>query len=815
MFTLRLLGGVALENERGPLSGRSVQKRRLALLALIALSPGRTISRDKLVAYLWPEGDTEQVRHLLSVALHELRKALGEALMTRAGDLRLSEDFRSDVEMFEGALSAGDSSQAISVYGGPFLDGFYLSDAPEFERWVEEERKRLEGRYCTALEDFAAEQTQAADYKAAVELCGRLVVMDPYNSRRAIGYMQALARAGDRAGAIQHARVHEIMLREEFGMEVGAEIAALAARLRDEQSAPASSLLNTGFRTNAPGDAAPEGPRERVVTPDDALARAGDSWNVPDGPESRDPVVLQAFPSSSISPPSQRQRRRAASSGNGPRRRRRRRHSLYAALGLVLLFSVAAVSWQLREKPAERLTSIAVLPLTDLSPASDNEFFSDGLSDEITNALASIEGLKVAARTSAFSFRETNRDIREIGRALGVRSVLEGSVRRDGDAVRIFVRLVDAGSGFDLWSRTYDRTVSDILAVQGEIARAVATALEVRLTGGEAAIGRMSTDDPEAAELYWLGRYQWHRRTGEGFQRALEYFGRAVARDSTFAAAYSGLADVYALLGAYDYGVLPPDTAMPIARAMLDRALELDPSSAEAHAALGNLRFVYEWDVAAAEADFARAIALKPDYAPAHHWRALALMASGREAEALRAIARAKQLDPLSMVITTAVARIEYFARRYDSSIREYGKAIELDSTFVVAHLGLGLALVQTGAFSEALAEYEVARRLSGDRPVILALLAHAHALGGRTDEAAYLLERLETLSRERYVPSEYLAIVHVALNHPTEAVAELERAYDHRSGAMTLLGLDPLFDPVRGDPRFEALTKKVPFLSP
>lgn len=820
MFTLRLLGGFALEDDGAALTGRAVQKRRLALLALIALAPGRTISRDKVVAYLWPEGDTEQVRHLLSVGLHDLRKVLGEVIVTRGGDLALVDIFQSDVENFDSAFAAGDFRRAVDLYAGPFLDGFYLSDAPEFEQWVEVERKRLHERYCNALEKFAEELTRADDAGQAVEIWRRLVREDPYNSRLAVGYMKALARAGDRAASIQHARVHEIMLREEFGMQPDPEITELAARLREEPSvaAPLPSPMgpsDTGHRPVQTTNTSTGDDRNLSGSSDGATATSRHEGFLPPGRSHDAPSRSQgdAVGSDAGSPVATSTTSNARPAKPPGRRRLRLQRRRRAVIAIVFILSIASLGLYARQKPVERATSIAVLPLTDLSPANDNEFFSDGLTDEITNALASVEGLSVVARTSAFSFKETNRDVKEIGAALGVANILEGSVRRNGDEVRIYVRLVDADTGFDLWSRTYDRTLSDILAVQGDIARAVATALEVRLGGGQDAIARMSTDDPEAAELYWLGRYHWRRRTAEGFQRALQYFGSAVARDSAFAAAYTGLADVYALLGAYDYGVLPPDTALPIARSMLERALQLDPGSAEARAALGNLLFVYEWDIAGAEAEFGKAIALKPEYAPAYHWRALALMATGREREALGAIERARQLEPLSTVITSATARIEYLGRHYARAIREYRNAIELDSTFVVAHLGLGLTLVQTGDFDAAIAEYEMGRRLSGDRPVILALLAHAHALAGRTAEATFLLEQLEMIGRERYVPSEYLAIVHIALGHTTEAARELERAYEDRSGAMTLLGLDPLFDPVRVDPRFEALKRKIPFL--
>ncbi|MBW3630863.1 MAG: winged helix-turn-helix domain-containing protein, partial [Gemmatimonadetes bacterium] len=363
MFTLRLLGGLLLGNEAGPLTGRAAQKRRLALLSVLAMAPTRVLSRDKLIGLLWPESDTEQARHLLSVALYELRKALGEDLvLSRGDDVALGDGLRTDVRSFEEALAEGALERAVELYAGPFLDGFYLSDAPEFERWVDSERDRLARRYQGALEKLAEERTASGDLRGAADAWRKLATVDPFNSRIACGLMEALAAAGDRAGALQHARTHEALLREEFGVEADPEIAALTTRLREEPPA--------------------ESRRPRAATP----------------AESADGV-----------------------------------------------------------DPVSAAPSIAVLPFADVSPARDNQYFSDGLTEEILNALSRVPGLRVAGRTSTFALRDRGLDVRGVGDALRVRTVLEGSVRKAGDRLRITTSLVDVASGYTLWGETYDR----------------------------------------------------------------------------------------------------------------------------------------------------------------------------------------------------------------------------------------------------------------------------------------------------------------------------------------------------------------------
>ncbi|HEV2736860.1 MAG TPA: tetratricopeptide repeat protein, partial [Longimicrobiaceae bacterium] len=456
---------------------------------------------------------------------------------------------------------------------------------------------------------------------------------------------------------------------------------------------------------------------------------------------------------------------------------------------------------------------IAVLPFEDDTGGRRSDYFSDGLTEEITDALTRVRGLRVIARTSAFAFRGTRAAAPEIGRKLGVTHLLEGSVRRGGESLRIRVRLVEAASGSLLWSGRYDREIGDVFAVQDEIARAVVDALRVELAGEGGSLVRGSTGDPEAHALYLRGRAAWYTRTPEGLQEAVAFFQRALERDPAYALAHIGLADAYNMLGAFDYGVYPPGEIYPRAREAATRALALRPDLAEAHTALANVLLNHGWDWDGAARAFRHALQLNPGYAPAYHWYSLYLGAVGRHAEALDAVRRARELDPMSLVMGTALARQLYFARDLGGAAREYRAVLAQDPGFLPARLGLGVTLAQAGAAEEAVAELAGAPDPHGDpRPVVLALLGHAQGRAGRRAEAAASLARLRRAAEARYVPPEYFAVVHLGLGEADAALDWLERACDARSGSVVYLRVDPLLDPVRADPRFLRLCARVGF---
>jgi tetratricopeptide (TPR) repeat protein len=406
-------------------------------------------------------------------------------------------------------------------------------------------------------------------------------------------------------------------------------------------------------------------------------------------------------------------------------------------------------------------------------------------------------------------------DVRGVGRKLGVSHVLEGTVRGSGDRLAVTARLIDAATGYEVWTRSFQAPLEmqNIVEVQEQIAEAVVRALEVELGGGRAATGTLvasTTDDLDAFQEFVTGRHHFHRRTVAGLMAALRHFERAVQRDSSYAVAHAAIAEVYTLLGAYDYGVLPPRVAYPAARAAAERALELQPDLSEAYTALASVHFNFDWDWDAADRAFRRAQELNRGYAPAYHWHALLHAARGRMGAARTAMLRGAELDPLSLVMSTALARYHYYARDFPKAIELYRRTLATDSTFITARLGLGLSLLQAGMMDEAIAEFTVAQELIGAPvPVLHSLLGHAHGRRGDRAEARRHLAALEAGRARGYFPAEFVALVHVGLGDRDAAFENLELALENRSGGIAYLGVEPMMDALRGDPRFARIMQR------
>jgi eukaryotic-like serine/threonine-protein kinase len=454
------------------------------------------------------------------------------------------------------------------------------------------------------------------------------------------------------------------------------------------------------------------------------------------------------------------------------------------------------------ERGAEPARSLAVLPFVNLNADPENEFFSDGMTDELIGALASLEGLHVVSRTSAFAFKGKHEDIRTIGDRLNVQTILEGSVRRAGRRLRVAAQLVNVADGFQLWSETFDRELEDVFAIQDQIAGAITAALEVRLLGRSRR--QPPTADLEAYSLYLKGRHFWNRRTEEALRTGLGFFEEALARDPDYALAHSGVADSHLILGFYCAN--PPMEAFPVARAAALRALELDPSLAEARVALAYISMYHDWDWVEADRQFQEGIRLNPGYSTAHQWYGNFLATQGRFEESLAAFGRAIALDPLSPLKTGALGWGCYFARRYEEAAGHHRQALVLDPAYAVAHLWLGLALEQMGEVSEALAAFDAAVRLSGHSPIARCGAAHAEAKAGRRDEARRAAAELAELRSSRFVSAYDIATIHSGLGDTATALDWLERGYEERTHWMALLGVDPRLDPLRQEPRFQAL---------
>jgi eukaryotic-like serine/threonine-protein kinase len=459
--------------------------------------------------------------------------------------------------------------------------------------------------------------------------------------------------------------------------------------------------------------------------------------------------------------------------------------------------------------PAGSHDSVAVLPFVNLSADPDNEYFSDGVTEEIINALTKVKALRVAARTSAFAFKGKNVDVRTVGQQLNVSTVLEGSVRRSGDRLRVTAQLIDVADGFHLWSETYERQLQDVFAIQDEIARSIAGALKVTLLGAqEASLVQPPTEDVDAYTLYLKGRFYWNKRTEAGLRKGAELFEQAIARDPTYVLAHVGLADSLSVLGYYDY--LPPLEVFPKARAAALRALDLDGTCAEAYASLGYVRLYHDWMWREADDAIQRAISLNPRYSTAILYHGNFLVAMGRLLEGRRAFEEGRRLDPLSLILNAGVGWALYYGRRYDDAIAALRATIDMDGAFYLARFWLGLTYAAARRFEESATELEIACTLSARTPITVAALARTLAYSGNRGACHALLEELTEISRRRYVPPYELAMVYEGLDDPERVFDLLARALADRSHSLALVGTDPRVDRLRGETRFDDLIAQV-----
>ena len=457
------------------------------------------------------------------------------------------------------------------------------------------------------------------------------------------------------------------------------------------------------------------------------------------------------------------------------------------------------------------LPSIAVLSFTNMSADKDQEYFCDGMAEEIINALTRVEGLRVVARTSAFAFKGKSEDIREIGRKLDVRMVLEGSVRKAGGRLRITAQLINVADGYHLWSERYDRQMEDVFAIQDGISQAVVNTLKIKLVGErETVFVKRPTENLEAYNLFLKGRFFWSKRTEEGLKKGIQYFQQAIRKDPGYAFAYAGLADSYSLLCSYH--ILSPNDAIPSARVAATKAMELDNTLAEAYEALAHVRILHDWNWLDAEREFRRAIELNPAYATAHQRYSLYLTVMGQMDAAIAEIGRAQELDPLSLIINTDVGLVFYTAGQYDRAIEQCRQALEIDPNFSVAHFALGLTYEQRGMYEQAIAELQKAITLSGDLTVVKAALGHVYAASGNSREAKKVLDELHAVSKRRYVSPYSIAVIYAGLGENDRAVEWLQKSYEERSVWLIHLHLkvDPRLQMLHQDPRFLALLKKM-----
>ena len=453
--------------------------------------------------------------------------------------------------------------------------------------------------------------------------------------------------------------------------------------------------------------------------------------------------------------------------------------------------------------------SVAVLPFTNLSGNPDNAYFAAGIQDEIITRLAKIGQLKVVSCLSTQRFKSAPDDLPAIAKQLGVANVLQGSVQRSADEVRVNVQLVKGETDTHLWADTFDRKLTDVFQIESDIAKTIAEKLQAKLTGSEEqAISAKPTADLEAHQLYLKGRYLWNRRTGDNLKKALNYFQQAAEKDPNYALAYTGIADSCALIPVYGAGT--PQDYYPRAKAAAQKALELDDTLGEAHTSLANVFFRY-LELVQSTKEFERSIELNPNYPTAHQWYGrLTLLAMGQFDRAIAEAKQAVELDPISPIGRTDVATVYMVERRYDEAIAQLRNTLETDPDFYWAHRQLGLALELKGAPSDAIVEYQRASELNDD-PRVLAFIGHAEASTGRQNEAREILAQLTDASKTRYVSGYSFAVIHLGLGEKDQALDWLEKDARERTGfEINFIKVDPYLDPLRGDPRFEALVSKI-----
>jgi TolB-like protein/DNA-binding winged helix-turn-helix (wHTH) protein/Tfp pilus assembly protein PilF len=462
---------------------------------------------------------------------------------------------------------------------------------------------------------------------------------------------------------------------------------------------------------------------------------------------------------------------------------------------------------------ANRSNSLIVLPLENLSGDKDQDYFADGMTDDLIANLAKIRSLRVISRSTAMAYKGTHKPLSQIANELNVDAVVEGTVMRVGNRVRITAELVQVSTDQHLWAETYESSSGDVLALQNRVSSAIVDEIRINLTPEDKArLAKNPSVSPEAYEDYLKGRYYWNKRSGEGFAKAIGYFEEATRKNSQYALAYAGLADCYGIIGATIYGSVPAAEAAPKAKAAAIRALEIDPSLAEAETSLATAKFNYDWDWAGAAEGFKRAIQLDPTYATAYQRYSLYLIALGRFDDSFAQIKKARDLEPLSISINASLGWRLYLAREYDRSIVQLRDTLEMDPSYEWAHLILGQAYEQKGEYKLALEELRKAVELSHSSPLMISALAHAYALSGNHSEVRKLLANLEAQSKKQYVSPFYVAIVYLGLGKNDLAMNWLEKAYADRSNGLVFLKVEPELDPLRSQPSFISLQHKLNF---
>ena len=772
-FRLRTFGTPGLFGDEGDtlLGKHGHQHRRLALLAVLAAADRGGRSRDQLLLLFWPDATQARARHSLEQLLYAIRNSIGEDVFAGVNPVRLNTDvIGSDVGDFQRAIDSGDLERAVKEYRGPFLDGFYLTDAPEFDQWLSAERAQLERAYSGALEKLAVAAETAGDSNGAIQWWQKLAETDPVSSRNASGLIRSLMNAGDYAGALQYAERYESVVADQLGTHVGPAVAALVSEVRSRsESGPASlrSLRSLPQRSRPLLESTPA-----VAIPDDP-------------PEKR----------SSATP----------------------RTAVSAALIILLLASGGLWIWRNRDQSnaarAQSMPSsvsvaryLAVRPLVNLGGDQQDKALVDGLSEEMIAVLAKIPNLRVMSPVSAAAFKADRGNAAAVAESLGVTNILEGSVQKSGSSLRVHVRLLDARTGSTVWSETYDRQLEDIFAVQSDIAGAVARELDLRFGANTLArIRHGSTQNLAAYELFLRGSDPARTRSDSAASSGIEYFRQAIALDSNYAAAYAGFARMTLRSAIRGDKEIPLRDRIATAEKALHRAIAIDDSLAEAHAIM-SIVHKFNYDMASAETEIKKAIALDPSNARFREFLVQLYVMTGRPREALMQGRRAVELDPLSPTATAELAHALMANGRCDEALRELDKLKPLRPPVLRAVVISAQCHASRRMWNDAVAVLRSVLPGAGAR--VQAQLGFMLARGGQTAEARRILASLRERERRIGEGAFDIALVHAGLGENNEAFAWLDKAVDDHSLAFDWISV--IVTDLRADPRMQSLERRI-----
>ena len=773
MFRLNVLAGCFLEQEGRRLDEMSGQRKALALLTILVATGERGVTRDTIITYLWPEKTEERGRTSLRQLVHLLRTQLDAPdLFLSSADLRLNPAIiTSDLTELRDALADGNLEAALTLYAGPFLDGFYLAGADTFERWVSTERDRVARTASQALQKLAHHKEAQGFCREAVDVWRRLTQIEPLGAQAAIGLMRSLESAGERAAALQHARNYELLIREEFGGQADDGVTQFAEELRRRDTSLTKHRVN-----------------------------AGD----------------QSIMSENIPLPSRQESRDTSPQHIGISYPRPFPRKFIPAIAILITVTVVIALWQHRistyagspmSNNRSAATSIAVLPFSNTSGARSDEPLSDGLTDELINALATVSGVRVIGRTSSFAFKARGLEGRAIARDLGVTHLLEGSVRRAGTRIRVNAQLISAADGSVVWAQEYNQQLDDLLDVQDKIAGSIVKALRGRVAGTGSALSLPpGPTDRRACEAYLRGRHiLTAQTTGDAAIQAERYFKLSLSYDSAYAKAYAGISDVHTRLAVF--GFEPAEEGFAKSKSAAQRALALDTTSAEAYASLAHALCVGEFNWKAAEEAFRRATALRPSYTFARLPFAICLGSQGRFREAMAQLDTAHSYDPLAPAISNVRGWLYVSMRQPDEAIRYLNEALELNPQMDLAYQQLGHAYLQKKMSEQAIAALRRAAAISGPRDS--AHLAYAYAATGRSAEARRILSNLLASPRHPTLAA-HLAMVYAALGDFDASFRWLERGIDTHASFVVGLKVDPAFDAMHDDVRWARLLKRM-----